>query len=103
MSAFRTGVDPTAYSAQLFKCYIAAFIVRSSACTVNDIVDRDMDMGVGELRRIFGTLQTYFQVERTRNRPLPSGRVSVSSALIFLFVQYTMGLVFFYLAFPDLA
>ncbi|KJA23750.1 hypothetical protein HYPSUDRAFT_137304 [Hypholoma sublateritium FD-334 SS-4] len=87
MSAFRTGVNPTAYSAQLFKCYIAAFIVRSSACTVNDIVDRDMDMGV----------------ERTRNRPLPSGRVSVSSALIFLFVQYTVGLVFFYLAFPGLA
>ena len=103
MSAFRTGINPMTYSVQLFKCYLAAFIVRCSACTVNDIVDRNMDMGVGKFRWTTDIPWTDRQIERTRNRPLPSGRVSILSALIFLFVQYIVGLVFFYLAFSDLA
>lgn len=51
MSALRTGATPTLYSMQIIKCCIAAFIIRSSACTVNDIVDRDMDMGVGKVAK----------------------------------------------------
>ncbi|KAF8179879.1 UbiA prenyltransferase family [Pholiota molesta] len=87
MAAFKIGLPLKTYSVQLVKCLIAAFIVRSSACTVNDIIDRRMDA----------------DVERTQGRPLPSGRISVSSALIFLFVQYFLGISFFYFAFSELA
>jgi 4-hydroxybenzoate polyprenyltransferase len=47
MAAFKIGLPLKTYSVQLIKCLIAAFIVRSSACTVNDIIDRRMDADVG--------------------------------------------------------
>jgi 4-hydroxybenzoate polyprenyltransferase len=43
---------------------LGAFVMRSAGCVYNDIVDRDLDA----------------QVERTRLRPLASGRTSVTSA-----------------------
>jgi 4-hydroxybenzoate polyprenyltransferase len=43
---------------------LGAFVMRSAGCAYNDIVDRDLDR----------------RVERTRLRPLASGRVSVTSA-----------------------
>ena len=43
---------------------IGAFVMRSAGCAYNDIVDRDLDA----------------RVERTRLRPLASGRVSVRAA-----------------------
>jgi 4-hydroxybenzoate polyprenyltransferase len=43
---------------------LGAFAMRSAGCVYNDIVDRDLDR----------------RVERTRLRPLASGRVTVSSA-----------------------
>ena len=43
---------------------LGAFAMRSAGCVYNDIVDRDLDR----------------QVERTRLRPLASGRVSITSA-----------------------
>ena len=43
---------------------LGAFAMRSAGCVYNDIVDKDLDV----------------QVERTRLRPLASGRVSVRSA-----------------------
>ncbi|MDQ3074208.1 MAG: 4-hydroxybenzoate octaprenyltransferase [Pseudomonadota bacterium] len=43
---------------------IGAFVMRSAGCAYNDIVDRDLDR----------------QVERTRLRPLASGRVGVKAA-----------------------
>jgi len=44
--------------------FLGAFAMRSAGCVYNDIVDRDLDQ----------------RVERTRLRPLASGRVSVRSA-----------------------
>ena len=47
---------------------VGTFLMRSAGCVINDIADREFDG----------------HVERTRNRPLPSGRLSVSeAALIF--------------------
>jgi 4-hydroxybenzoate polyprenyltransferase len=46
-------------------------LVRGAGCTVNDIVDRDIDA----------------QVRRTASRPIPSGRVSVRHACVFLSLQ----------------
>ncbi len=52
-------------------CALGAFLMRGAGCTWNDITDRDIDG----------------MVERTRNRPLASGRVGVREALIWMVVQ----------------
>lgn len=54
---------------------IGAIAMRGAGCTYNDLIDRHIDA----------------QVERTRNRPLPSGRVSVKAAKVFLVAQALIG------------
>ena len=49
MAAFKINLPLESYSLEILKCFMSAFILRSSACTVNDIIDRDMDAGVGML------------------------------------------------------
>lgn len=56
--------------------FVGAFAMRGAGCTWNDIVDRDLDASV----------------ERTRSRPIPSGRVSVVRAFGFLLLQALIGL-----------
>ena len=60
----------------LFACFIGAVLTRSAGCILNDLADRKLDM----------------HVERTRNRPLASGVVSVRAALILLFVLLLLSL-----------
>ncbi|MGF1474896.1 MAG: 4-hydroxybenzoate octaprenyltransferase [Geminicoccaceae bacterium] len=55
---------------------LGAFVMRSAGCTVNDLVDRKLDA----------------QVERTRNRPLASERLSPIAALAFLAANALIGL-----------
>ncbi len=55
---------------------IGAIAMRGAGSTYNDILDRKLDAGV----------------ERTKGRPLPSGRVSVRAAAIFLVAQSLVGL-----------
>ena len=55
---------------------LGAIAMRGAGCTYNDILDRDLDA----------------EVERTRGRPLPSGRVSVRAAAMFLIAQALVGL-----------
>jgi len=47
-----------------------AILMRSAGCIINDIVDKDFDK----------------KVERTKNRPIASGKVSVKLGLIYAFV-----------------
>jgi 4-hydroxybenzoate polyprenyltransferase len=54
---------------------IGAVAMRGAGCTLNDIADRDYDG----------------QVARTRTRPLPSGRVSVPQAIVFMLAQLAIG------------
>lgn len=54
-----------------------AVLLRGTGCTVNDLLDRDIDA----------------RVERTRTRPLPSGAVTPSQALAFVGAQLSLGLV----------
>jgi len=54
---------------------IGAVAMRGAGCTLNDIVDRDFDA----------------RVARTRQRPLPSGAVSVRQAAAFLALQLAIG------------
>jgi 4-hydroxybenzoate polyprenyltransferase len=65
---------PNLWFAFLF--LVGAIVMRGAGCTLNDIVDRDYDQ----------------RVARTKGRPIPSGRVSVKQALVFLVVQCLLGL-----------
>jgi 4-hydroxybenzoate polyprenyltransferase len=60
-----------------FLFLIGAIVMRGAGCTLNDIVDRDIDA----------------QVERTRSRPIPSGAVSVARAVRFMALQLAIGAV----------
>lgn len=55
---------------------VGAIAMRGAGCVWNDITDRDIDA----------------KVARTRGRPIPSGAVSVSSALIFMIALALVGL-----------
>lgn len=52
--------------------------MRSAGCIINDIADRKIDV----------------KVERTKNRPLTSGSVSLRNSLIALFILLSLGLLF---------
>ena len=69
------GTTPDPGLALLFA--LGAVAMRGAGCTINDIVDRDLDA----------------RVERTRNRPLASGAVSVRAAWLFVAAQAVIGLV----------
>ena len=56
---------------------LGAFAMRSAGCVYNDIVDRDLDR----------------RVERTRLRPLASGRVSLRSAWLLMGILCLLGLM----------
>ncbi len=67
-------------------CAIGAFLMRGAGCTWNDITDRKFDG----------------QVERTRSRPIPSGQVSVTGAVVWMGLQalVSFGIL---LTFPPMA
>jgi 4-hydroxybenzoate polyprenyltransferase len=54
---------------------LGAVVMRGAGCTLNDIADRDIDG----------------KVARTRTRPLPSGRVTLAQAILFMHVQLAIG------------
>src|SRR5207237_6643134 len=56
---------------------LGSFAMRSAGCVYNDIIDRELDR----------------QVERTRLRPLASGRVSLRSAWLLIAILCLIGLV----------
>jgi 4-hydroxybenzoate polyprenyltransferase len=61
---------------RLFVLFAAgAVAMRGAGCTLNDIADREYDG----------------RVARTRLRPLPSGRVSVRQAVLFMLAQLAVG------------
>ena len=69
-------------SKSIFFFYIILFLLgsvlmRSAGCIVNDIIDRNYDK----------------QVQRTKNRPLASGKVSVKTALIYATVLCLVALI----------
>ena len=69
-------------SKNIFFFYIILFLLgsvlmRSAGCIVNDIIDRNYDK----------------QVQRTKNRPLASGKVSVKTALIYATVLCLVALI----------
>jgi len=82
MGAYRTNLPWIDLLKTVAGCAVAATIVNCMICTLNDIMDREIDG----------------RVERTKSRPLPSGRISLTAAVVFLLAQVAglMGLVMFY-------
>ncbi len=74
LAAAGSGALPPATELVLFA--IGALVMRGAGCTYNDIVDREIDA----------------KVARTASRPIPSGRVSVRQAIVFLGLQLAVGL-----------
>ena len=65
---------------------LGAIAMRGAGCTINDIVDRDIDA----------------KVERTKNRPLACGTITIKQAYMWLGVQLLVGLGVL-LALPQMA
>jgi 4-hydroxybenzoate polyprenyltransferase len=61
----------------LILMFVGSIAMRGAGCTLNDIVDADLDA----------------QVERTRSRPIPSGDVTKQQAALFLSFQLLIGFV----------
>ena len=55
----------------VFSCSMGAFLMRGAGCTWNDILDRKIDGAV----------------ERTRSRPIPSGQVNLTQAIVWMIAQ----------------
>jgi len=75
LASMRSDHFPGLWHIALF--FIGAFAMRGAGCTWNDLVDRDLD-GL---------------VERTRSRPIPSGRVTAAQATAFMMAQALIGLL----------
>ncbi|MEO8557474.1 MAG: 4-hydroxybenzoate octaprenyltransferase [Rhodospirillales bacterium] len=67
-----------AHLAVLFALFgIGTIAMRGAGCTWNDMLDREFDA----------------QVERTRNRPIPAGEVTLRQAVLFMILQSLVGLI----------
>ena len=71
-----TAAEFVAWCSAFTNMYIGAFVMRGAGCTINDMWDKDFDK----------------DVERTKNRPLASGRIAPFQALTFLGGQLSLGL-----------
>jgi 4-hydroxybenzoate polyprenyltransferase len=58
MAAYREGVTTTRYIIELSIAFIVAVIMRSFACTVNDICDYEFDKGVGKVHVLISPSQS---------------------------------------------
>ena len=59
-----------------FLFLIGSFVMRGAGCTINDIIDRNIDR----------------KVQRTKSRPLALQKISMQMAISFLFFQLLLGL-----------
>ena len=65
--AYDFSVSLTTYVFHAFLFFLGSVLMRSAGCIVNDITDRKIDV----------------LVERTKNRPIASGKISIFSATIY--------------------
>ncbi|GJJ14813.1 hypothetical protein Clacol_009081 [Clathrus columnatus] len=75
LSTYQKQIEPSTLVRQLSIYFLGSVIVHSAGCTWNDIVDKDFDA----------------KFERTKRRPLPSGAMSISTAVLFFISQYING------------
>ncbi len=68
--------DATIYFKYIILFFLGSILMRSAGCIFNDIVDRDFDR----------------QVERTKNRPIASGRISVMESFFYVILLCLLAL-----------
>ena len=56
--------------------FLGSVLMRSAGCIFNDIVDRDLDK----------------KVERTKKRPIASGKISIVESFVYIIFLYVLGL-----------
>ena len=61
--------ETTIYLKYIILFFLGSILMRSAGCIFNDIIDKDLDK----------------KVERTKKRPIASGKISVSEAFIYIF------------------
>ena len=66
--------DSTLFLYYLTLFFLGSVLMRSAGCIFNDIVDREFDK----------------RVERTKNRPIASGKISVTQSLIYVLILCTL-------------
>ena len=69
--------DIKIYSFYLFLFFLGSVLMRSAGCIVNDIMDEEFDK----------------KVERTKNRPIASGKVSKKLGLIYILILCLLALL----------
>ena len=72
---FQNGIDQ--YIFYIFLFFSGSVLMRSAGCIINDIVDKDFDK----------------KVERTKNRPIASGKVSVLESFIYVILLCLLSLL----------
>ncbi len=60
----------------LFLFFLGSVLMRSAGCIFNDIVDKDFDK----------------RVKRTKKRPIPSGKISVTQSIIYILILCLLAL-----------
>ena len=69
--------ETTTYIKYAILFFSGSVLMRSAGCIFNDIVDKDFDK----------------KVERTKNRPIPSGKISVIESSIYIFLLCLIALI----------
>ncbi|KAJ7084814.1 UbiA prenyltransferase [Mycena belliarum] len=72
-------MTPAMGTSWLVMFFSGSFLLRSTACTWNDILDRKFDR----------------LVERTKDRPIASGKLAVFNAAVFLSIEVALCILFF--------
>ena len=72
---FNNGINNFIYFSFLF--FLGSVLMRSAGCIVNDIVDKKIDQ----------------KVERTRNRPIASEKISITLAIIYVLILCLTALI----------
>jgi len=57
--------------------FIGSVLMRSAGCIFNDIADKDFDK----------------KVDRTKNRPIPSGRISTQESFVYIILLCLIALI----------
>jgi len=75
--AYDFSTDIKVYVFYLILFFLGAVLMRSAGCIVNDIIDKDFDK----------------EVQRTKNRPIASGKISIKLGVIYTIVLCLLALI----------
>ncbi len=75
--AYNFSTDIKVYVFYLILFFLGAVLMRSAGCIVNDIIDKDFDK----------------EVQRTKDRPIASGKISVKLGIIYTIILCLLALI----------